>query len=619
MGDEVVSSTFRSERGWSKPPPGMDGSNMASLKKAGTGRLRKPEAGQGGGNAHEEAAGTSGVISPGGVQWRLVLSAGLGTGVVVTILFYYLPVFVINHYAILLFLLGRDSLFGIDTQQSGILIGRYGMPALYLLLTVLAASWVARRVRATGPLHGVLTGVVSGLVSAVLSQAIRLYFFEGPADRIELIAYPLLAIGGGFVGGLRGWNVLAGQEVLYKASRDVSAARSSQSVAAAVGENLAGSEVTSVALWEATWTDGVQRDGTPQEFVLLGSWAPNSGSLPSPGTRLDTARVPKLDGLREGTSLALRAGELAAPERETLGVGDGSTLLLPLVSADGFWTGLLTVGSRKKRGFSRAARRAYLTVAVPIALALENLRLVEQARRAGLIGERQRLAHEIHDTLAQGFTSIVMNLEAAEAILPTDHSPHAHRHLDQARLTARESLAEARRLVWALRPKLLEEAPLPEALSRLAERWSEASGVAASVSITGTPSPLAPEVEVTLLRVAQEALANVRKHARAGRTALTLSYMNDLVALDARDDGAGFDPSTKSAGSVRDGGFGLETMHERVESLGGTLSVESIPGEGTSLAVELPLSRSSEKNPEDQKSGATGENSWNEGKSKGPL
>jgi signal transduction histidine kinase len=527
--------------------------------------------------------------APDGVQWHLILPAGLGVGVVVTALFYYLPVLMINHYATVLFFLGQDAIWGVGIERFGFLIGRYGMPALYLLLTVLAASWVGRRVRATGPLHGVLTGVVSALVSMVLSQAIGLYF--GPPDPIELVLYPTLAIGGGFLGGLRGWTVLAGHEVLYKASREVSAARSIQAIVAAIGEQLAGSEVSDLGLWEATWPDGAQREGVPGGFVLLGSWTPPATTQPpSPGTRVDATRIPGLYRLRKQSSLTLRAGSLSALECEALGTRRGSMLLAPLVSGDGFWVGLLTVGSRKKRGFSRDARRAYVTVAAPVALALENLRLVEQARRAGLIGERRRLAHEIHDTLAQGFTSIVMNLEAAEAILPAEYSPQVHWHLDQARLTARESLTEARQLVWALRPKLLEEAPLPEALARLAERWSEASGVAAVTTVTGTPRPLAPEVEVTLLRVAQEALANVRKHARANRTALTLSYMNDRVALDARDDGVGFDPE-RMAGSGREGGFGLGTMHERIERLNGTHSIESAPGEGTTLSVELPVTK----------------------------
>ena len=544
---------------------------------------------------NKKAAGLFESGTPGGVQWRLILPAGVGVGVLVTILLYYLPVFMINHYATVVFLLRQgsvlsdNSILGVDNEEFGFFMGRYGMPALYLLLIVSAAWWVARRVRATGPLHGVLTGVVSGVVSAVLSQAIGVLYFEGGLDPVELLLYPVLAVGGGLAGGLRGWNVLAGREVLYKASQDVGAAHTPQAIAAAVGENLAGSEVSNVILWEATWPDGMPREGVPGGFVLLGSWASSVARPPSPGSRLEAARIPALDRLRRGQSWSTqRLGELPAAERAALGARYGSALLLPLVSTDGLWAGLLTVTSRRRQGFSRGARRAYLTVTAPVALALENLRLVEQARRAGLIGERQRLAHEIHDTLAQGFTSIVMNLEAADAILPAGDSPQAHWHLDQARLTARESLAEARRLVWALRPKLLEEAPLPEALARLAERWSEGSGIPAHTAVTGAPRPLPPEVEATLFRVAQEALNNVGKHARARQTALTLSYMNDYVTLDVRDDGAGFDPDN-AGGSTDGSGFGLGAMRERIERLDGTLSIESAPGEGTTLAVGLPV------------------------------
>jgi signal transduction histidine kinase len=573
---------------------------MGSVRRTGAGWLKSlflPHAsGSRGGEPAASNSSKGGTAS--GLQWRLILAAGIGAGLLVTILFYYLPVFLINHYATVVFLLrqgsvlGEASILGVDTQEFGYFIGRYGMPALYLALTVLAASWVARRVRATGPLHGVLTGVVSGVVSAILSQAIGALYFGVGLDPLELVLYPILAIGGGLAGGLRGWNVLAGREVLYRTSKDVGAAHTPRAVAAAVGENLAGSEVSNVALWEATWPDDMTREGVPAGFALLGSWTSPATRPPSPGGRLDAASIPALDRLQRGQSWSTqRVRELRLSERAALGARTGSVLLLPLVSADGSWAGLLTVTSRRRQGFSRGARRAYLTLTAPVALALENLRLVEQARRAGLIGERQRLAHEIHDTLAQGFASIIMNLEAADAILPTGHSTQAQWHLGQARLTARESLAEARRLVWALRPKLLEEAPLPDALSRLTERWSEASSIAVHTTVTGAPRPLPPEVEATLFRVAQEALTNVRKHARADRTALTLSYMHDRVALDTRDDGVGFDPGKAGdvTGSTREGGFGLGTMRERVERLGGTLSIESAPGEGTTLAVELPL------------------------------
>jgi signal transduction histidine kinase len=274
--------------------------------------------------------------------------------------------------------------------------------------------------------------------------------------------------------------------------------------------------------------------------------------------------------------------------------GVRSVLLLPLVAPGDRRIGLLAVTSSGRR-FSRSATRAYETVGAQAALALENLRLVEEARRAGrqagVLRERQRMAHEIHDTLAQGFTSIVMNLEAAEGDVPVS-SDRAQHHLEQARLTARESLTEARRLVWALRPEPLENATLPEALQRLAERWSTESGIVATVATTGTLHPLPSEVEATLFRVAQEALNNVRKHARgASRAALTISYMGDTITLDVRDDGAGFDPA-REAERKRDrdsGGFGLKGMRERIEGVGGALSIESAPGEGSTLAVELPV------------------------------
>jgi signal transduction histidine kinase len=219
---------------------------------------------------------------------------------------------------------------------------------------------------------------------------------------------------------------------------------------------------------------------------------------------------------------------------------------------------------------------------------LESTReeLAARQRRAGILEERSRLAREIHDTLAQGFISIVAHLEAAEGAL-SPGSDQATRHIRQARRTARENLVEARHLVAALRPEILEGSSLSGALKRLAERWSEESGVPASVSVTGNEHPLAQGSQVALLRAAQEALSNTRRHAEAGEVSITLSYMDDLVALDVQDDGTGFTPEKISLEA--NGGFGLRAMRERVEALGGSLLVESAPGEGCTLVVRLPL------------------------------
>jgi signal transduction histidine kinase len=212
--------------------------------------------------------------------------------------------------------------------------------------------------------------------------------------------------------------------------------------------------------------------------------------------------------------------------------------------------------------------------------------LAAAQRREGMMAERERLAREIHDTLSQGFTSIVMHLEAAEQALPDDLVT-LQRHLDRARETARDSLQEARRVVHDLRPDLLARQSLFQALERVVQRWSEENGVQASVTTTGTVVPLPADVDVTLLRVTQEALANVARHAEAERVTLTLSYMNDVVVLDVQDNGVGLDGAAPSAGS----GFGLTAMRERIEQLGGTLFVESEPGEGTTLVVDIPLAK----------------------------
>ncbi|WP_026909491.1 sensor histidine kinase [Patulibacter minatonensis] len=167
-------------------------------------------------------------------------------------------------------------------------------------------------------------------------------------------------------------------------------------------------------------------------------------------------------------------------------------------------------------------------------------RLVEQAREAGIQDERGRMAREIHDTLAQGLVGIVTQLEAAEQA--DERGGDWRRHHRTAVAMAREGLTEARRSVDALRPEALQDARLPDALADVAREWSARHEVRVEVTTTGDARPLRPEVEVTLLRTAQEALANVARHASADRVGLTLSYMGDQVTLDVRDDGVGFDP-----------------------------------------------------------------------------
>ncbi|GIF75200.1 sensor histidine kinase [Asanoa siamensis] len=231
---------------------------------------------------------------------------------------------------------------------------------------------------------------------------------------------------------------------------------------------------------------------------------------------------------------------------------------------------------------SEANRRLEATLAENAAL---HERLVTQAREAGVHDERQRMAGEIHDTLAQGLTGIITQLQAAEQA--SGESDRWRRHLSAATDLARESLREARRSVHALRPEPLRDARLAEALAGVAQRWSARHGIPVEVTTTGTERPMSPDVELALLRTAQEALANVAAHAGAGRVGLTLSYLDGEVALDVRDDGCGFDPAAPPE-SAKGGGYGLFAMRQRIEGVSGTLQVESEPHTGTAISAAVP-------------------------------
>ncbi|TCC23946.1 sensor histidine kinase [Kribbella speibonae] len=218
---------------------------------------------------------------------------------------------------------------------------------------------------------------------------------------------------------------------------------------------------------------------------------------------------------------------------------------------------------------------------------LESARdeLAEAHHSAGVMAERERMAREIHDTLAQGMTSIVMLAQAASAELSRGGVDGAGARLAAIEDTARENLAEARALVAAFTPVALSEATLTEVLRRQAERFAAETGVDVQVSLDLPDDEVAalPQAQqVVLLRSAQEALANVRKHAAATQVLITLGLSDGRVWIEIRDDGSGFTPGTVS------GGFGLSAMRGRVEESGGTVEVESTPGRGTRVQVLIP-------------------------------
>ncbi|MCC6500514.1 MAG: sensor histidine kinase [Anaerolineales bacterium] len=206
-----------------------------------------------------------------------------------------------------------------------------------------------------------------------------------------------------------------------------------------------------------------------------------------------------------------------------------------------------------------------------------NLMRVE--REAGRLTERQRLARDIHDSVAQHFTSIIMHLSASRL----SKAGSVQAQIQQAEDAAREGLDEIRRIVWDMQPEPIEKASLIEAVEEMAARWSAENRAQVKVKVTGVPRPLPESAETALLRISQEAMHNIHKHAQAKHVNITFSFMEDIFAMDIADDGLGFDPSKISAG------FGLKTMRDRIEELNGTLTVESERGRGTAIAVSLPI------------------------------
>jgi signal transduction histidine kinase len=216
-----------------------------------------------------------------------------------------------------------------------------------------------------------------------------------------------------------------------------------------------------------------------------------------------------------------------------------------------------------------------------------HAQLLVQAREAGVADERRRLAAEIHDTIAQGLTGIIAQLQ----VVANAPDPETARvHLARAGDLARHSLGEARRSVHNLAPVALEHDGLPEALKKTVAEWAERTGTRADFTATGRVEPLHEEVSATLLRIAQEALSNTARHARARRVGVTLTFLGEEVILDIRDDGRGFDPLAVPA-RTRTGGFGLDGMRVRAERIAGTLTVESEPDHGTALSARVPLVR----------------------------
>ena len=249
--------------------------------------------------------------------------------------------------------------------------------------------------------------------------------------------------------------------------------------------------------------------------------------------------------------------------------------------AHGKKLGVLNVASTDWRRLSPEDLQLLYTVGDMLGIAIERARLFNKSAQVGAVEERNRLAREIHDTLAQGLTAVSLQLESADALLEVEKEPARVRQVvQQALALTRANLEEARRSVLDLRAAPLEERTLAEALALLAGQ----ADIPVTFTVTGGNRPLPLRIESGLYRIAQEALTNVNRHAQASRATMQLVTAPAEVKLIIEDDGRGFDPA-----QIPDNRYGLMGLNERVKLLNGQLHLESSPGAGTRLEIVIPL------------------------------
>src|SRR6266511_4207684 len=307
--------------------------------------------------------------------------------------------------------------------------------------------------------------------------------------------------------------------------------------------------------------------GAPWDGVCECQRLARAGSLRSGAQVVECSRLRSATGDRQG--LAYHAS-------------------IPLIKGDRM-LGIMNVATSQWDVFTPQDIEILSAIGHQIATAIERTQLADQATRVTLVEERNRLAREVHDTLAQELTGIALQLEAAEALLDTAPD-RARARIRQALVRTRESLAEARRSVLDLRAGPLERQALPAALEELGRRFAAETGISVASNVAIAAPRLLARVETALYRIAQEALVNVREHAQASAVQIDLRLESERIWMTISDNGHGFDADQlASRGRATERGFGLLGMQERAHLLHGAMQIRSSSGAGTQVEITIPL------------------------------
>jgi signal transduction histidine kinase len=316
-------------------------------------------------------------------------------------------------------------------------------------------------------------------------------------------------------------------------------------------------------------------------YAKLKDW---TGGPPLEMLRLAQNQNPADEPQRVGSALNSWSRDflLTSPlrVRNPIGNGDVSVLVLRLgLQAE---AGTFVAGS-ERADFPTPTERLLINVAAnQAAIGLQEARLLGEQKQAAVLEERNRMARDIHDTLAQSLTGVIVQLQAAEDASSDGYPKQSRDHVQNARELARQGLSEARRSVRALRPRALEEASFWEALQRVIKNAAIGTPLKTEFKVNGTVRELPPFVQENLLYIGQEALTNTLKYAHATRFETCLSFKARETHLELQDNGNGFSRNS------RHDGFGLTGMRERAQKIGGSLTIASTRGKGTKIAVILP-------------------------------
>jgi signal transduction histidine kinase len=261
-----------------------------------------------------------------------------------------------------------------------------------------------------------------------------------------------------------------------------------------------------------------------------------------------------------------------------------SFLGVPIRSREGVLGALYLTDKEDEPGFTEEDEQLIEMLAAHAAIAIENARLYERGRELSFVEERNRLARDLHDSVVQKLFGIVLAAQSAATLFDRDQDS-ARGQVQKLQELTQDAIQELRSLIFQLRPAAVESDGLAAALAKHVQVLRRVHRQEIDLEVTGEPR-LRPDIDDEVFRIAQEALHNGVKHAAAGRLELLLEEGERRLALTVRDDGVGFDPGATAHRSRR---LGLTSMEERATALGGTLRIDSAPGKGTTIELEVPL------------------------------